>query len=156
MSKRNAQCQYATYYVEPLSRSSPNDGNLDNHTNLAVARFLEQQAVVSECYSLMCADGKLHSVWKISADQYVFLKKNASKAILCFRTWVKLIEGEKPSLLETIEGSTVIPAIPATVKGIGNDIAFRDRLSRLREYLKQKNSGLEALICLHQTKSKES
>lgn len=87
-----------TYYVEPLGAG----------TNAAIAALLEQKAVASECRSRICADGREHSVWDISADNYAVLKNSAARLKLHFRTWTELAEGERVMLLETIEGNITV------------------------------------------------
>lgn len=87
-----------TYYVEPLSAG----------TNAAIAALLEQKVAVSECRNRICADGREHSVWDISADNYAVLKNSAARLKLHFRTWTEQAEGERDMLLETIDGNIMV------------------------------------------------
>ena len=98
--------KYDIYHVEPLS----------SHTNAVIIAFLEQKAIDPESQSLLCADREEHLVWNVSADDYDFLKGSAGKSNLYFRVWVKIIEGERPMLFETVEGNVVVSAVDESLR----------------------------------------
>ena len=131
--------KYKVYHVE----------SLDSHTNGVIAKFFEQKAVVSECHSLKCADGREHSTWEFSGDDYAILRKSASDAGLCFRTWVELLLGEKPVVFETVEGSTVVSAVAFSksnaTKTASTIRAFR---RRIKQHRRQRGLDVRVTLCV--------